>query len=169
MLCEDCNNREATVHRTKIINGIKDEIHLCDECAKKNEIFNFEDNLSIHSFLSNLLDGNLTPDMSTTYSKSKQCPQCGYVYNDFRTSGKLGCSLCYPTFNEMLTPLIRKVQGNNSHAGKIPRRSGTSIKLRKNLKDLKNKLQELIMEEKFEEAARVRDEIKELESEIDKD
>ncbi|HZK01454.1 MAG TPA: UvrB/UvrC motif-containing protein, partial [Anaerovoracaceae bacterium] len=91
------------------------------------------------------------------------CPQCGSTYNDFKRSGKLGCSVCYSTFNNMLAPLIKRIQGNNVHAGKIPKKSGSLIKLRKEIKSLKDQLQQLVETEEFEEAARVRDEIKELE------
>lgn len=167
MLCEDCNKREATIHKTKIVNGIKKETHLCGECAMKNEIFGFEDNFSIHNFLSNLLEGNVSPHTGTSYSQGKKCPQCHSRYDDFRSKGRLGCSVCYSTFDEMLSPLVRRVQGNNIHAGKIPKKSGASIRLRKNLTQLKHKLQDLIINEEFEEAAKVRDEIKELESKID--
>ncbi len=165
MLCENCNIREATVHKTKIINGIKEEIHLCDECAKKDEIFNFKDNFSIHNFLSGLLEGSIAPNITITDGQSKKCPQCGATYNDFKRSGRLGCNVCYSTFNNMLTPLIKRIQGNNIHAGKIPKKSGYSIRLRRRIRDLKNQLQQLVETEEFEEAARVRDEIKRLEKE----
>ncbi|HZK57616.1 MAG TPA: UvrB/UvrC motif-containing protein [Clostridia bacterium] len=163
MLCENCNIREATVHKTKIVNGVKEEIHLCEECAKESEIFNFEDNFSIHSFLSSLLEGSISPNITIEGDQGRKCPQCGSTYNDFKRSGKLGCSVCYSTFNNMLAPLIKRIQGNNVHAGKIPRKSGSLIKLRKEIKSLRDQLQQLVETEEFEEAARVRDEIKELE------
>ncbi|MFW5647503.1 MAG: UvrB/UvrC motif-containing protein [Candidatus Alkaliphilus sp. MAG34] len=163
MLCENCNIREATVHKTKIVNGVKEEIHLCEECAKESEILNFEDNFSIHSFLSSLLEGGISPNITIEGDQGRKCPQCGSTYNDFKRSGKLGCSVCYSTFNDMLAPLIKRVQGNNVHAGKIPKKSGSLIKLRKEIKSLKDQLQQLVETEEFEEAARVRDEIRVLE------
>lgn len=167
MLCENCNMREATVHKTKITNGVKEELHLCEECAKKDEMPGFNNNFSIHSFLSNLLEGSMAPNITISDSQSKKCPQCGSTYNDFRRSGRLGCSMCYLTFNDMLAPLIKRIQGNNIHAGKIPKKSGHSIRLRRKIRNLKNQLQQLVETEEFEEAARVRDEIKALEKEID--
>ena len=168
MFCENCNIREATVHKTKITNGIKEEIHLCDECAKQSEMFNFEDNFSIHSFLSSLLEGSIAPNITITDGQIKKCPQCGSTYNDFRRSGRLGCSTCYPTFSDALAPLIKRIQGNSIHAGKIPKISGHSIKLRRKIRDLKNQLQKLVQIEEFEEAAKLRDEIKRLEEEANK-
>ena len=167
MLCENCKIREATIHKTKIVNGVKEETHLCEECAKKSELFNLENNFSIHNFLSGLLEGSLTPGITVTGDQDKKCPQCGSTYNDFKRSGRLGCNVCYSTFNNMLAPLIRRVQGNNTHMGKIPKKSGSSIRLRRKIKDLKIQLQQLVETEEFEEAARIRDKIKKLEEETD--
>ncbi len=165
MLCENCNIREATVHKTKITNGVKEEIHLCEECAKQSEMFSFEDNFSIHNFLSGLLGEKITPGITAAGGQERRCPQCGSTYNDFKRSGRLGCNVCYSTFNDMLTPLIKRIQGNSVHAGKIPRKSGHSIRLRRKIRDLKNQLQQLVEREEFEKAAEVRDEIKALEEE----
>ena len=129
-----------------IVNWKKEEMHLCDECAKKKEISNFENNFSIHSFLASLLEGNTVPSVNITYKQNKQCPQCGATYNDFKQSGRLGCNMCYSTFDYLLAPLIRRIQGNTVHGGKIPKRSGVSIRLRKELNDLKNKLQKLVIQ-----------------------
>ena len=35
MLCENCKKREANVRYSENINGVKKEIHLCDECSMK--------------------------------------------------------------------------------------------------------------------------------------
>ena len=35
MLCENCNENEANVRYTQIINGVKKEMNLCEECAHK--------------------------------------------------------------------------------------------------------------------------------------
>lgn len=167
MLCENCNIREATVHKTKIVDGVKEEIHLCEECAKKSELFSLENNFLIHNFLSALLEGNITPNITVSDEQIIKCPQCGSTYNDFKHNGRLGCNMCYSTFNNMLAPLIRRIQGNNTHIGKIPKKSGSSIRLRRKIKDLKNQLQQLVEREEFEEAAKIRDEIKRLEEEAD--
>ncbi len=167
MLCDDCNIKEATVHSSKTINGIKEEIHLCDDCAKKNDAFNFENNFSIHNFLSNLLEGNMATNTSVNNIENKKCPQCGSTYNDFKKNGRLGCDMCYSTFANMLAPLIRRIQSNNTHSGKIPKRAGASIRLARQIKDLKEEMQLLVEKEEFEDAAKIRDEIKKLEEDMD--
>ena len=35
MLCEKCRQREATVHKQVIINGVSHSEHLCAECAAR--------------------------------------------------------------------------------------------------------------------------------------
>ena len=61
MICEECNIRKATVHMTKIINGKKEEVHLCEECARTKETLSFDNSFSINSFLAGLLDINSDP------------------------------------------------------------------------------------------------------------
>lgn len=166
MLCDDCNIKDATVHMTTVLNGKKEEISLCNECAKKREKQSFENNFSMHSFLASLLEGNVASNTNINYQQKQKCIQCGSTYNDFKQNGRLGCNMCYETFNDMLSPLIRRIQGNSTHAGKVPKKAGAPIRLRKKLKHLKNQLQQLIIREEFEEAAQIRDEIKKLEGEI---
>jgi len=167
MLCGDCNNKDATVYMTTVINGEKVEISLCEECANKKETLSFQNNFSMHSFLASLLTGNTTPNINIQYKQNKKCPQCGSTYNDFKENGRLGCNICYDTFSDMLLPLIRRIQGNTIHGGKVPKRCGASIIRQKELKDLKYKLQQLVVQEQFEKAANIRDEIKRLEGEVD--
>jgi len=166
MFCEDCNSKDANVYMTTAINGEKVEISLCEECANKKETLNMENNFSMHSFLASLLTGSTTPNINIKYKQNKKCPQCGSTYNNFKQNGRLGCNVCYDTFSDMLLPLIRRIQGNTIHGGKVPKRCGASIILRKEVKDLKYKLQQLVAQEEFEEAANIRDEIKKLEGHI---
>lgn len=166
MICEDCNSRKATVHMTKIIQGKKEEVHLCEECARAKEALNFENSLSIHNFLAGLLDINADPQFQTQYSEVQQCTQCGDTYDKFKHMGRLGCSQCYEIFRERLAPLIRKVQGNVNHTGKVPKRTGGIIRLKREANQLKQQLKEAIHQQAFEKAAELRDQINELEGRI---
>jgi len=62
MNCEECKQRPATVHLTKIFNNQKTELHLCEECAKHHDdipfnlSFSMEPNFSIQKFLAGLLE-----------------------------------------------------------------------------------------------------------------
>lgn len=167
MFCQECNSKSATVHMTKIIQGQKEEIHLCEECAMKKETINFENPFSIHNFLAGLLDMNGDPQFKQQYSAGIKCSQCGKSYNEFRKVGKLSCDHCYESFGEQLKPLIRKIHGNIHHTGKIPKRTGSIIKIKREINQLKNQLKKTIEQEAFEKAAELRDEIKGLEKKME--
>lgn len=168
MLCESCNKRPATVHLTKILNDKKTEAHLCEQCARQNEGMSFEQSFSINNFLTGLLDSIQDSAIKVDYIQTTKCDKCGMTYGKFKQLGRLGCSQCYSTFQEKLGPLIKRVQGSESHMGKVPKKAGSDIRLKKEIKALKTKLEEAIRMEAFEEAVVLRDQIKDLESQIGK-
>jgi protein arginine kinase activator len=169
MICQECDERQATLHFTKIVNGEKTEFHICETCAKeKGEVLPGMDNtFSIHNLLSGLLNFD-TPNVSPTYSQTLRCKRCGLTYAQFSRSGRFGCSECYTSFGERLEPLFRRVHsGNISHHGKIPRRSGKVIQMKRELNEMKKKLQQSVALEEFEAAADLRDKIRKLEGNLD--
>ncbi|SDL27411.1 UvrB/UvrC motif-containing protein [Natronincola ferrireducens] len=167
MTCDECKSRKATVHMTKIIQGKKEEIHLCEECAKTMETLNLENSFSIHNFLAGLLDMNQDPQLKHHYKEILQCNQCGTSYEGFRQMGRLSCDQCYKNFKEKLKPLIRKVHGNLHHTGKVPKRRGGIIRLKREVNQLKLQLKDAIEEQAFERAANLRDQIKDLQDKIE--
>lgn len=171
MQCDECRRRPATVHLTKIINGHKTEVRLCEQCAREKGEFAF---FTVPSFsFQNLLAGLLEQEpgqgmpMALPQRGSKKCGNCGVSYSDFSQSGFLGCSECYQEFEKPLEPLLRKIQGNTRHTGKVPGRTGGAVKVRKEIESLRQELQRLIMKEEYENAAEVRDRIKGLEKKLD--
>ncbi|KXS40449.1 MULTISPECIES: UvrB/UvrC motif-containing protein [unclassified Candidatus Frackibacter] len=173
MICQECQERQATVHVTKIINNKKKEIYLCEKCAQEKGELNFGG----ESFsFNNLLSGLLNHDFSTKSAKSKidlgyqgqsECASCDLSYSEFSKSGKLGCSDCYLNFEERTDKLLKRIHGSNRHTGKVPRRTGEVIRMKKEIQGLRDEMQEAVEKEEFEEAAKLRDKIKELEAEIE--
>ena len=164
MLCNECEKNNATVHITKIINGVKTQTHLCEECAKKQQAF-FNSNFSMES----LLAGMLNETFSEKYlSGSDACGVCGMSFNEFRETGKFGCSNCISAFRNRLTPAIKNIQGYDVHTGKIPKKAGGKYKLQMDIERLKKELKAKIEQEKYEDAAVIRDKIREMESNIEK-
>lgn len=168
MICQKCNEREATVHLTKIINNKKQEIHLCEICAKKNDDINFETPFTINNFLTGLLDSIHSSPIKVDYIQTTTCSKCGMNYGRFKQLGRLGCSECYKTFNEKLLPLIKRIHGSESHTGKIPKKAGNRIRIKREILSTKKKMGEAIKREEFEEAAQLRDKIKILEQDLEK-
>ncbi|WP_102029380.1 UvrB/UvrC motif-containing protein [Salirhabdus sp. Marseille-P4669] len=178
MECQECHNRPATVHFTQIINGNKTEVHLCEQCAQdKGYMDHNKQSFTFHNLLSGLFNFDSTHPLggtqSTDYTSPKEqlkCESCGMTYQQFANVGKFGCAECYKTFNDRLNPIFRKVHsGNTKHEGKIPKRQGGSLHVKRNIEMLRYKLQQMIESEKFEEAAKLRDEIKNLEKQISGD
>ncbi|MBR2564190.1 MAG: UvrB/UvrC motif-containing protein [Paenibacillus sp.] len=169
MLCQECNKRPATLHFTKIVNGEKTEFHICESCAReKGEMIpGTAGGFSIHNLLSGLLDFDPAgKSAGAVPAKALQCEECGMTYAQFSKIGRFGCSSCYKYFDSRLDPLFRRVHGSTSHVGKVPARAGGRIKVKRQIADLKQNLQQSIAQEEFEQAAQIRDQIRKLEKEI---
>ncbi|RSL29431.1 hypothetical protein D7Z54_31190 [Salibacterium salarium] len=174
MLCQECQTHQATLHFTKIINGKKAEMHLCDECARdKGEHIPGSNSYSIHELLSGLLNfdqlsGN-NGFKSSRASAPEQlvCDQCGLTYSQFAKTGRFGCAHCYKAFDVKLDPILKRVHsGNYRHAGKVPKRAGGKMQVQKQIEKLREQLRISIEQEEFEEAAQLRDQVRELEEKM---
>lgn len=170
MKCDICSKPNATVHLTEIIDNKISKLHLCEECAKKKGA-EMEEHFGLSDLLAGLAD--FDGGISTKKEAKVKCPSCGLTYDDFKKTGRLGCDKCYSTFQESLLPLIKRIHGSTSHLGKSPSRIVPRPKPSKAAKpapkkkvdkitDLKNRLDRAIKMEEFEEAARLRDKIKDL-------
>lgn len=177
MLCQECNERPATLHLTKIINGEKTILHLCEKCAQeKGDVFMMQSSggFSINNLLAGLLnmESAFHPAQKTQFyqQNSSHCENCSMTYQQFVQIGHFGCPHCYEAFKDHLKPLLRRLHsGSLTHNGKIPKRMGGSIHIRKSIDELKLVLKEAIIREEFEKAAEIRDQIKYLESQLEED
>ena len=170
MLCQECGKKPATLHFTKIVNGEKTEFHICESCAReKGEMIPGTPNgFSIHSLLSGLLDFEPAGGKGLGAKlEHARCEECGLTYGQFSKIGRFGCSSCYKFFDKKLDPLFRRVHGNTGHVGKVPKRTGEQIQSRREIEQLKRELQDHIEREEFEDAAQIRDRIRELERRLE--
>lgn len=169
MECSECQKRPATLHFTQIVNGQKTEIKVCEVCAKKKGYMtDSDDAYSLHDLLTGLFNfGTSNIDLQNNIFaevKELQCSQCNITFDDFQKIGKFGCASCYSSFKSKLDSIFRRVHiGNTKHMGKIPKRAGGKLHIKKELALYREKLQQLIANEEFEQAAIVRDQIKQLE------
>jgi protein arginine kinase activator len=169
LLCERCQERPATVHLTKIVNFEKTELHLCEVCAKQagNELgILIEPNFSFQNLIAGLLEGDLNLYQQPSTAKPVCCQSCGLTFSDFRKNGLLGCGDCYRYFREGMEPLLKRLQGGTTHNGKVPKRTGGKVRLRKEIDDLKRQLQQAVAQEDYENAARLRDEVRRRQAEL---
>lgn len=160
MLCDICNKNPATVHLTEIIDEQMNELHLCEECASQKSV-QMEQQFGLSDLLAGLAEFN-KPSLERG-AQDLKCSNCGLTYNDFKKMGRLGCGECYSTFKKYLGSLLKRIHGSNLHVGKSPLKVAVGLKKKIDLSGLRQKLQKAIETEAFEEAARLRDQIKEME------
>ncbi len=159
MKCQICDN-PASVHLTDIINKKKREMHLCEECARVNHLIpEPQQELNVPALLKFLL-GQAVGAIKTG-NPSPSCPQCGMKYAQFRSTGRLGCPGDYEAFHVELEPLLERVHRQTRHVGKIPARYRAQLRAAQ-VDELERQLQLAVREERYEDAASLRDQIREL-------
>ena len=159
MLCERCGKNIATTHIKAIVNGLVTEKNLCEHCAAAEGYAG-----TVHTSLADVLASMFGEVMDTRPVGSKQCPVCGATFTDIAQSGKVGCAQCYKIFGGELLPYLKRVHGSTKHIGKIPNNAPLAVVPETDTVDsLKMELNRLVAEEKYEQAAVVRDKIKKLE------
>jgi protein arginine kinase activator len=160
MAMSKCNRcpKQATLHITEVLGEDRfEEVHLCEDCAKK---YLYEPQQKQKTKAADPLAGAAEDPEGLG---DKQCEVCGIKFVEFRNHGRLGCPHDYDAFKDDLLPLLESVHGDTKHAGKVPRRVPKPKVGQLELTQLRRQLQQLVTEEKYEEAAAVRDKIKELE------
>lgn len=167
MQCETCKKNQATVHIIKFVNGAKREIYICESCAKETKGLGvsgeMESPLTFQNILSGLVD-YINQSSQNNRNPNDICPVCGTTYDEFKQRGLMGCSNCYKNFGSTLMPVIKRVQGNTEHIGKVPLKAGKVIMDKKRISDLKDELQKAVAIEAYEKAAELRDLIKQLQN-----
>ncbi len=171
MRCHLCGQREATIHLLELINGQQKSVWLCTICAAERadltlagrgrSDFERADDLagesaSLASFLGQSLDGESRPALVAA------CPNCGYEIKSFQDSNRLGCPACYTHFRDLLLPILARYHRHATHLGKVPRRAGGMASRQGELTRLRVALEKAIQSEGYEEAAQLRDAMREL-------
>ncbi len=150
--CDLCI-KPATVHLTQIVNNKVHKVDLCEECAQAKGVTD----PSGFSLADLLLKASLHPE--PTDSGATRCEQCGFTQGDFKKHGRFGCPRCYETFKSMVDPMLDNLHKGTRHIGKVPQRALERQSLHDRISRLESDLSEAIKSERYEEAARYRDEI----------
>ena len=164
MLCDECGSNPACVHMINVSNGEKTEKHLCEKCASAVGELGLA--AGMHFSVNDLVKALFSQEQDETGTIGIKCPNCGMDFADFGHSGKIGCNTCYTIFHEQLEPILRRVHGTSSHIGKVPRKVGQAVKLRMQVKGLRQDLERSVQQEDYESAARIRDHIRALETQL---
>ena len=160
MKCQFCS-KPATVHLTNLENNQKKELHLCQGCAESHQLIKQKE-LNLPAILQTLIGQHVGP--LTDELARLACPACGIRYMEFRAAGRLGCPHDYSVFRAGLEPLLQRIHRACRHAGKRPRRGAASPERQAELVELHRRLRAAVEAEAYEEAARIRDILREKES-----
>ncbi len=169
MMCDECGIRPATIRITTIVNGEKRDRNLCSECLASSQRFKRDfSNLAGH--LNGLLDA-----LKSGASKTEEpipdieCSRCGTTFEKYRKSGLVGCAQCYSDFREPLQAMMSRVHGHTQHVGRVPGGVDHKLSMKLKLDKLRQELTQAISQEEYETAAGLRDQIRALSAQIERE
>jgi protein arginine kinase activator len=152
------------------VNGSLSEAHLCQQCAHELKLNGLSYPVMVAGFLQSLLGASAAHAMQEAGQETSQgaaakdvCPTCHITSARIQRSGFVGCGDCYEHFAGRMDKWLRRIQGQGQHEGKVPKRYAVEFQEAADLENLKLKLKHCIEQEDFEEAALLRDRIRELE------
>jgi protein arginine kinase activator len=157
MLCDKCKKKQAVVFLTKIENGLTNKLALCEDCARERML----KSAALDGFISALF--NIENEQTETVGDAAvalKCPDCGLTYEMLVGGGKLGCEACYDTFKSYLDPIVRRIHGKQQHTGKVIKSRQADMAIKREIRELKAKLNDAVAKEDYENAAKYRDLIK---------
>ncbi|MDF3052245.1 MAG: hypothetical protein K0S19_350 [Geminicoccaceae bacterium] len=164
MSCEQCREREAVIHLTQIVNEQVTTLHLCERCAADKGVDSpgAVPKTPLGTFLAAM--GQELPEQPPAARSGDNCSRCGGTLQDFRESGRLGCSECYRSFEIPLRDLLRRLHGSTHHMGeRYAEGSGSTPRVRPQAAELREQLRLAVETENFELAAELRDRLRVME------
>ena len=161
--CSSCKQNQASVKLTKLIKGTVEEIYLCQECAARQSPY--QKKLTPPQ-LDEILAGILGQAKGEGAAKVSDltCATCGLPYGSYRETLLLGCSDCYESFEKQLTADLRKFHGSTVHRGRVPNDVSAQFTMQRSPQEIKKRLTDAVKAEDFELAAKLRDELRDLET-----
>lgn len=115
---------------------------------------------------------SINTDYDNEYKRVGICPFCGTTQSDINISKKAGCAFCYEIFDTIAESVTEEKFGSVVYKGKVPGKAQAMVPVYKSnaitvsplsIREAKKRLLDLaIKEERFEDAAILRDEIKEI-------
>lgn len=160
MMCEECHENPATVTISVVSGDQKTTRHLCADCMKKKQLELITGD--IQGFVSSVLKSIVQEKTSKESTQTVRCSRCGLTFAEFQKTGRLGCAQCYQDFREQLSPVLLRIHGRTQHAGRAPFMNEHEREQRQAASTLRQQMDQAVQEENFEEAARLRDQLKAL-------
>lgn len=153
MKCEICKINEASVHFKQVNDGETHEMFACEQCAAKNG-FDPESPMSLTDFLFGV---GMQAEPVFDYDDKKSC-SCGLTRAEFLKKSRAGCQCCYEVFSVEMDAMIESMHKGVRHVGKVPATAMAVVEV----ESLQNALDEAVRHEDFEEAAILRDRMRDI-------
>jgi len=118
---------------------------------------------SLKAFIKYVLE--TTGKIERMTQEQRVCGSCGITYNAFRSSGKLGCAICYDAFRNNISEVLADIHGSNEFKGKIPAgqtHKYSDLLIKRDLDENQRLLKRALEAEDFNLAATYRDAISDL-------
>ena len=152
--CDYCD-QDAVYHDVQIKNGVHNTQNLCKQHATEAGFLIDSVDLSI---VLNIGESDLP-----SKSRAVACSDCGMTIAQYKEKSLLGCPTCYETFRNKLKHIIAEVQDNHlQHIGRAPSSEGVDVNRHLEVLRLLKKLDKAVNQEEYEQAATLRDQIREL-------
>lgn len=164
--CTACQKALATIVIMDLTKGsVVGQQHLCAACAENMGVVQSKTPIKLSPEILEDLLGGLKGKGVRVERKTRDvaCPGCGMTPMDFKQKGRFGCPRCYETFRAELVPLLQRVHEAATHRGRLPGRSLPGSDVPAALVELRRKLEDAVRGERYEEAARLRDELRQAE------
>ncbi len=141
-LCQICHHRIAEHKFVRIVGGVETPYRICSHCKA-------------------LMDNKYKELQAEAARKAippekRVCPVCGSTLQSFSETGVLGCENCYHVFDDYLFEYIRGYHGATTHVGMDAKPVQVDVEA------LYRQLADLVKNEDYENAARLRQKIKRL-------
>lgn len=152
MKCEICKKKRAEVTIRQVVDQEERELFVCQDCAHR----------SAGEWVTSLVEMLLgaTIDLRIPEREEGVCAGCGMSRAEFRKRTRVGCSRCYETFARELAPMLREMHSGDQHVGKVPAQERRGRERAR----LEGALKEAVRTQRYEDAALLRDRIRNLEA-----
>lgn len=167
MDCDKCG-KPAKVHLTQLVGGKIKKVALCNECAADSGVTDPTGFALADMLLGGEGEQKVDSVVPRSPRKSRACPDCGFTLDDLKRIRRFGCGNCYEAFREEVQDMIRGMHKGTSHCGKVPDGLMEMRQRKLRLEELRARLDQAIAAENYEEAAGLRDEIRQLEEDMSK-
>lgn len=162
----DCGNckKPATIHLTQIVNNQIKKLDFCEDCPHQKGMADTA-GYSLADLLAQSEQSLAQLAGGAAQAAALSCSRCGMTPAQFKKTGRLGCAQCYVDLAPMLEPMLGNMHKGTRHIGKVPKGMMDRVALKRRMGDLREQLQGAVREERFEDAAKLRDEIERLRKE----